>query len=515
MEKFIRNNWFVAFIVIFFLMLIVLSGLGIFLNNGILGFFWGGRDDKRLDVMSSVILASVTFASALVAIILARTALLFAENEEKREFKNRVEDRIKDIQSTSQEIMLEAKKLGVDVKNYFDEIDNNIFSEILEPEFTIKKLKKKLDNIQNKPLFFMLYNDNSRNSLKEIKICLNLFKKDNSNIIFSCIREEVNYINLQREYQNKLKDKTLQDYENKLKDKRLQEYRKLKKYRELKKKIELKEYKNKLKDCIKDPLFTFLNNIEKEFKNPTLNDDIYSSEFKKMREKIINKFIVNNKFNQDDYLIWLNLFIYLSLFKSSSDLVNKKRILDPIKVINIFINLPDTHNFINFSNKLDKEFWKTNREYAIDTICILSENNNDNLKKILIEIRNFFIDLQEKDLSYIIEENNNQEEKQETNFEKFKNLIKGVAIKNNQKEINANVIFTAMSYLDLSPYGKAVFSKMMGDHFYRIEPATGGQEYIDLADSKREENIPLDVNMKIFVDEVEKHLGDEKFFNIR
>jgi hypothetical protein len=144
-EKFIRNNWFVAFIAIFIVMLIVLSGLGIFLNNGILGFFWGGRDDKRLDVMSSVILASVSFASALVAIILARTALLFAENEEKREFKNRVEDRIKDIQSTSQEIMLEAKKLGVDVKNYFDEIDNNIFSKKLEPEFTIKKLKKKID----------------------------------------------------------------------------------------------------------------------------------------------------------------------------------------------------------------------------------------------------------------------------------------------------------------------------------------------------------------------------------
>ncbi len=484
MNNFIKNNWFVAFIAIFIVMLIVLSGLGIFLNNGILGFFWGGRDDKRLDVMSSVILASVTFASALVAIILARTALLFAENEEKREFKNRVEDRIKDIQSTSQEIMLEAKKLGVDVKNYFDEIDNNIFSKKLEPEFTIKKLKNKLGNIQNKPLFFMLYNDNSRNSLKEIKICLNLFKKDNSNIIFSCIREEVNYINLQREYQNKLK-----------------------------KKIELKEYKNKLKDCIKDPLFTFLNNIEKEFKNPALNDDIYSSEFKKMRKEIIEKFKKNEKFTQEDYLIWLNLFIYLSLFKSSSDLVNEKRILDPIKVINIFINLPDTHNFINFSNKLDKEFWKTNREYAIDTICILSENNNDNLKTLLIEIRNFFIDLQEKDpssLSFSIEKNNYQE-----NFETFKNLIKGVAIKNNQKEINANVIFTAMSYLDLSPYGKAVFSKMMGDHFYRIEPATGGQEYIDLADSKREENIPLDVNMKIFVDEVKKHLGDKEFFNIR
>ena len=56
---------------------------------------------------------------------------------------------------------------------------------------------------------------------------------------------------------------------------------------------------------------------------------------------------------------------------------------------------------------------------------------------------------------------------------------------------------------------------MMGDHFYGIEPATGGQEYIDLADSKREINIPLDVNMKIFVDEVKKHLGDKEFFTIR
>ena len=43
--------------------------------------------DKRLDIISSIILASISFASALVAIILARIALLFAENEEKREFR--------------------------------------------------------------------------------------------------------------------------------------------------------------------------------------------------------------------------------------------------------------------------------------------------------------------------------------------------------------------------------------------------------------------------------------------
>ena len=55
----------------------------------------------------------------------------------------------------------------------------------------------------------------------------------------------------------------------------------------------------------------------------------------------------------------------------------------------------------------------------------------------------------------------------------------------------------------------------MGDHFYGIEPATGGQEYIDLADSKQEINIPLDVNMKKFVDEVIKYLGNKDFFTIR
>ena len=63
--------------------------------------------------------------------------------------------------------------------------------------------------------------------------------------------------------------------------------------------------------------------------------------------------------------------------------------------------------------------------------------------------------------------------------------------------------------------GKLYSVKWWGDHFYGIEPATGGQEYIDLADSKREINIPLDVNMKIFVDEVKEHLGDKEFFTIR
>lgn len=75
--------------------------------------------------------------------------------------------------------------------------------------------------------------------------------------------------------------------------------------------------------------------------------------------------------------------------------------------------------------------------------------------------------------------------------------------------------WTKLCFLCGKSFRKAVFSKMMGDHFYRMEPATGGQEYIDLADSKREENIPLDVNMKIFVDEVKKHLGDKEFFTIR
>ena len=161
MEKFIRNNWFVAFIAIFIVMLIVLSGLGIFLNNGILGFFWGGRDDKRLDVMSSVILASVSFASALVAIILARTALLFAENEEKREFKNKIEERVKDINKRSHKITLEARKIGVNVMNHFEQPNNSSFkNDFVDPDLLkdeLKKIKDELNKIQDEASFFMVY----------------------------------------------------------------------------------------------------------------------------------------------------------------------------------------------------------------------------------------------------------------------------------------------------------------------------------------------------------------------
>ena len=78
-------------------MLVVLTLLGIYLNGDFDTFLARDKDDKRLDIMSSVILASVSFASALVAIILARTALLFAENEEKREFRVKIEERIKTI----------------------------------------------------------------------------------------------------------------------------------------------------------------------------------------------------------------------------------------------------------------------------------------------------------------------------------------------------------------------------------------------------------------------------------
>ena len=278
---------------------------------------------------------------------------------------------------------------------------------------------------------------------------------------------------------------------------------------------------------------------------------MYSLEFQDMRKKIIEKFKKNKKFNQEDYLTWLNLFIFLSLFKFSLEIKNSKvkKIVYPVKVIDIFINLPDTHNFINFSNKLDKEFWKTNQEYAIDTIFILSKHTDDNLKKLLIEMRNFFMDLPEVDLSYEIDNNKKQEvhensnltkllkyyrdlvnglqkegikneeinkkeiKMKENDFKIFNKLLKGIAIENNQNEINANVVFTAISYLDLSPYGKAVFSKMIGDNFYRIMPSTGGQKYIDLADNN--EDIPFDGNMQIFINELKKHLENEEFFTIR
>lgn len=100
-----------------FLLLLVLSlsflgWIAIEINDGLAKFLEKSEgDDKRMDVIGSIFGTSVAIASALVAIILARTALLFAENEEKREFRVKIEERIKTIQDVNNKIINSAKEL--------------------------------------------------------------------------------------------------------------------------------------------------------------------------------------------------------------------------------------------------------------------------------------------------------------------------------------------------------------------------------------------------------------------
>ena len=74
--------------------MIILGIVAININNGLENFLIKPQgDDKRMDVIGSILGTSVAIASALVAIFLSRIALQFAENENKRGFKEIIEKR--------------------------------------------------------------------------------------------------------------------------------------------------------------------------------------------------------------------------------------------------------------------------------------------------------------------------------------------------------------------------------------------------------------------------------------
>ncbi len=445
MEKFIRNNWFVAFIAIFIVMLIVLSGLGIFLNNGILGFFWGGSDDKRLDIMSSVILASVSFASALVAIILARIALLFAENEEKREFKVRLEERNKTLEETNNKIINSAKELRFVLYEFFSVLTEEIFA---NNRMVTEEMNTKFKQEFNK----------CKVPLRKFADAIKLL--DSNTLIF-------------KQYKFRLKD-----IENEYKN---NEY-KYKPYNVIDISIEME---NKFIDNLN--LIELWNYISKHSKSLT--------------EKIDNFIIENKEVERLEFFKWIifSLIIGFSLEKKES--INQSEI-QSILFINILLHLPNDESLKEFSEKLESEFYENHKEYATKTIDLLSGKLIQERIPELTHVKTFL----ENNSEFIV-----------TNFsntlDDFLKLSKGIAIKNKQNKINLNVVFSAMSYLDLSPYGKSVFIKMMRDDFYKILPSSGGQKYIDLADNN--EDIPLDGDMQKFIDELKKHLGDKEFFTIR
>lgn len=427
-----KNHWILWFTIIFVGALVVLSVFGIFLNDGIEGFFWGKTDDKRLDVMSSIVVASVTFASALVAIILARTALLYAENEEKREFKNRMEERIKSIHDINNEIINSVKELRIiaykimldldfKVNDYLNKEDNNfeMLKENMEKKF--EKLKRPLTNF-----------------------AIAIRKLSSNTLVFQHYKK--NFIN-DKNYAINVHDIAI-EMEN----------------------IHIPEM-----DSI--GIFNYISEILKEIKD-----------FPENEQK------------------WI---VFSVIFRYSIKLSQTNKSIDSDKdvIFDILLNLPNSQSYKEISKIFDKEFWETNKKYAEETINILSEegDNEKEFNKELRDIQNWLTSN-----ATFLESNSNK-----GYLELLLKIAKGIAIEHNQKEINANVIFTTLSYLELNSYSKAVFSKMMGEHFYKIEPSIGGQKYIDLVDNYKGKDIPFDSNMEIFIAEARKHLGNEIFCSLR
>lgn len=112
MKSFIIKNWVGMFLLLLVLSLSFLGWIAIEINDGLAKFLEKSEgDDKRMDVIGSIFGTSVAIASALVAIILAKVALKYTENESKREFQKIIEERIYLIQSINNEILNAAKEL--------------------------------------------------------------------------------------------------------------------------------------------------------------------------------------------------------------------------------------------------------------------------------------------------------------------------------------------------------------------------------------------------------------------
>lgn len=449
MEKFIRNNWFQVFIIIFLVMLVVLTLLGIYLNGDVDQFLQRDKDDKRLDIISSIILASISFASALVAIILARTALLFAENEEKREFRGEIEDRIKYIQEVNNKIINSAKELRfISYESFafiFDYLNKNQSIEVL-PD--MDKIFKEEFNKNKAPL---------RKFADAIK------QLDSNSLIFKHYKFMLENTKEELFYKNGYKPSDVVDVALAMENK-------------------------------------FIDNLNViEVWNHILKDG----------SELINKIIEfsrENKIDEHEFNKWVifSLVIGFSFEKKIYDNENKGKI-QSLLFIDILLNLPNSESFKKVSENLESEFYKNHQEYAKNTIDFLSGQIIEERIPELSYVKKFL----EKNQEFL-------EIEIFVNLNKFDNLLKlakGIAIENNQNAINANVLFNAISYLNLTPYAKTVFSKIMGEHFNRIKPANGGQKYLDLADNN--EDIPLDGDMQKFIDELKKHLGDKEFFTIR
>lgn len=349
MENFVRKNWLGMFWIFLIGAVIILGIVAININNGLENFLIKPQgDDKRMDVIGSILGTSVAIASALVAIFLSRIALQFAENENKRGFKEIIEKRILEIREINTEIMFAAKELK------FISIDSLSI---------ITDLSKKKDKPEEEKTNLMK-NEVSRNKEPLQKFSEAIKKLETNSIVK---QHYINGFNQNEEFYNK-------QY-NEMKDYNVNSTINPKKVSEIAIQMENK-YIEKLP--LEHILFHFTR---------LMNDELLKNYDERKRDWILFSFI-------------FGYGIGFYRFKGNP------KLLGAISALDILINLPSTKDFIEFSKKYDKDIDEETAKNMIMTITGAIEEDgkikdlDDEIKDTLKNVRKILIDNFEDILYY-------------------------------------------------------------------------------------------------------------------
>lgn len=444
MENFVRKNWLGMFLIFLILSMLILGIVAININNGLENFLIKPQgDDKRMDVIGSILGTSVAIASALVAIFLSRIALQFAENENKRGFKEIIEKRILEIREINTEIMFAAKELK------FISIDSlSIISD------TSKRKDKSEEEKTN-----LMKNEVSRNKEPLQKFSEAIKKLETNSIVK---QHYINGFNQNEEFYNK-------QY-NEMKDYNVNSTINPKKVSEIAIQMENK-YIEKL------PLDHILLHFTR-----LINDGLLKKYDERKRDWILFSFI-------------FGYGIGFYRFKGNP------KLLGAISALDILINLPSTKDFIEFSKKYDKDIDEETAKNMIMTITGAIEEDgkikdlDDEIKDTLKNVRKILIDNFE-DILYYNHFN--------SGLDAIFNIAKGLAISQESKLVDLNNIIHALSFVDLSDYAHELFNHIIGDVFINIEKENDGKILIDVAINNP--NVDFDEKSKMFIKKINENL---------
>ena len=334
MKSFIIKNWVGMFLLLLVLSLSFLGWIAIEINDGLAKFLEKSEgDDKRMDVIGSIFGTSVAIASALVAIILAKVALKYTENESKREFQKIIEERIYLIQSINNEILNAAKEL----KFIADDSLSNIAAEISGYIDNKKNI-----SIDDNPIFQKkLQNEFNRNKEPLKKFAAAIRKLDSNSLIYQHYERNLNNVNK-------------------------------------------KDYYNPLN----------VMDIAIAMENKYIDELNVKNVWHAISEKLTH--IEKLEPNKKKWVVFSIIYGFV-IVEDSDNSESSYKLTGALTVIEILLNLPSIESYIDVSKELDKEFWINHGKEADETIKIISgkNENEQTIKSELLEIKDYLINNEE------------------------------------------------------------------------------------------------------------------------